>query len=60
MALSSLITFIAVLVILGLVLYLIETLLPVAEPFKTAIRVVMVLFVVLYLLSMFGLYRIGS
>jgi hypothetical protein len=56
MDLGSLITLMVVLVILGLVLYLVETYVPMAAPFRTVIRVVVVLALVLYLLQAFGLW----
>jgi hypothetical protein len=42
------------LVIIGVVLYLLETYIPMSEPIKVLIRVVIVIFVCLYLLSLFG------
>ena len=58
MSLEGLITVVAVLVVLGVALYLIETYVPMAPPIKTVIRVIAVLAVVLYLLSLIGL-RVG-
>ena len=52
MDLTSLVTVIAVLVILGLAVYLIETYVPMAPPFKLVLRVVVVLVLVLWLLSL--------
>ena len=43
-----------VLVIVGVVLYLIETYLPMAPPIKVVIRVVVVVVLCLYLLRVFG------
>ena len=43
-----------VLIVLGLVWYLIETFLPIAEPFKMVIRIVIVLILILYLLGLIG------
>jgi hypothetical protein len=57
MTLTALISLIIGLVILGLALYLIETYVPMAAPIKTVLRVVVVLALVLYLLSAFGLWR---
>jgi hypothetical protein len=57
MTLSALISIIVVLVILGLALYLIETYVPMAAPFKLVLRVVVILALVLYLLQAFGLWR---
>jgi len=48
------ITVIIVLAIIGVLVYLLEQL-PMAQPFKVAIRVIAILFVVLYLVQMFGL-----
>ena len=44
------------LVIIGLVLYLVETYIPMSPPIKTVLRVVVVIILCLYLLKMFGLY----
>lgn len=60
MTLAALITVVVVLVILGLALYLIETYVPMAAPFKVVLRVVIVLALVLYLLQVFGLYRLPA
>lgn len=43
------------LVIIGVILYLIETYLPIDPPIKVIIRVVVVLFVCIYLLRTFGI-----
>ena len=43
------------LIVVGVVLYLINTYVPMAAPIKTIINVVVVLLVCLYLLSAFGL-----
>jgi len=48
------IALIVLLVVVGLCLYLIETYIPLDPVIKTVIRVVVVLCVVLYLLSAFG------
>jgi len=50
----SIITLIFVLALVGLALYLIETYIPMAEPFKLVIRVVVVIVVVLWLLQIIG------
>lgn len=60
MTLSALITFLVVMVVLGLVVYLIETYLPLAAPFKLVIRVIVLLFLILYLLNLFGIYRLAA
>lgn len=54
MAIGSLVSVIVVLVILGLVLYLIETYIPMSPPFKMILRVIVVIALCLYLLSAFG------
>ena len=46
---------ILVLVLLGLGLYLLETYVPMAQPFKILIRVVVIIFCVLWLLKAFGI-----
>jgi hypothetical protein len=46
---------IVVLVVIGLILYLVETLLPIDPTIKQVIRVVVVLAVILWLLSLVGL-----
>ena len=51
----SIITLIVALAIIGLVLYLIETYIPMDPAIKTIIRVIVVLFVILWLLSAFGI-----
>ncbi len=45
------------LVIVGVVLYLVETYIPMAEGFKVAIRVIAILALCIYLLKFFGLYQ---
>jgi len=49
------ITLLIVLVILGVCLYLVETYVPMAQPIKIIIRVVVVLFIVILLLNAFGI-----
>lgn len=44
-----------VLVVVGVCLWLIETYIPMAEPIKTVIRIVLVLFLVVWILSAFGI-----
>ena len=51
----SLIYLVVVLVVIGLCLYLIENYIPMSEPIKLVIRVVVVLFLVLYILQAFGI-----
>lgn len=57
MVLSNLISIIVVLAILGLCVWLIERYIPMAEPFKMAIRIVVVVFLVLWLLSWLGIWH---
>jgi len=51
----SLIPLLVVLVILGVALYLIETYIPMSPPIKLVIRVVVVLFLVVWLLQVLGI-----
>jgi hypothetical protein len=55
---------IVVLIVIGLILYLVESLLPLDPAIKSVIRVVIVLAVILWLLSLVGLIprevRVGS
>ncbi len=43
------------LALIGVIVYLIETYLPMPAPFKTAINVIVIVCVVLYLVQLFGL-----
>ena len=43
------------LVVVGLILYLVENYIPMSPPFKIVIRVVVVLFLILWLVRLFGL-----
>ncbi len=43
------------LAIVGLLVYLIETYVPMAAPFKTVIRIIVVVCVILWLIQVFGL-----
>ena len=43
-----------VLVVVGLILYLVQTYIPMAAPIKTVLTVVVVLFLCLWLLQVFG------
>jgi len=52
------ITVFVTLVIVGLCLYLVETYVPLAQPIRMIIRVVVVLMVVLWLLQIFGIVDI--
>lgn len=49
---------IVVLVVIGLVLYLIENYVPMAQPVKTVLRVVVVLALCIWLLNAFGILHI--
>jgi len=51
----SLFYILAVLVIVGLCLYLIETFVPLSPPIKIVIQVIVVLFLILWLLQTFGI-----
>jgi hypothetical protein len=51
------ITLLILLVIIGVAVYLLETYVPMSPPIKTVIRVLVVLFVVLLLLDVFGIYH---
>jgi hypothetical protein len=53
--LTTLVTVVIVLVILGVAVYLIETYLPMARPFKIVIRAVIVIGLLLWLLALAGL-----
>lgn len=54
----NLVTLLVVLVVIGVVLWLVNTYIPMAKPIKTIINVVVVLAVVIWLLNVFGLVRI--
>ncbi len=56
MDLSGLVSIVVVLVIAGAVLYLVERFVPMAEPFRIVIRVVIVIGLCLWLLSRLGLW----
>jgi hypothetical protein len=49
----GLIDLVLVLIVVGILLWLVETQLPIAQPIKTIIRVVVIVVVVLYLLRAF-------
>lgn len=44
------------LVIVGLALYLVENYVPMSPPIKTVLRVIVVIFLILFLLSLFGIF----
>ena len=48
------ITLVFTLIVIGVCLYLIETFIPLADPIRTVIRIVVVLFSILLILSAFG------
>ena len=52
------ITIIIVLVVVGLVLYLIENYVPMSQPIKTVLRVVVILVLCVWLLNAFGIVNI--
>ena len=54
----SLVTIIVVLVVIGLVLYLINTYIPMARPVKTVLNVIVVLMLCLWLLNAFGIVNV--
>lgn len=49
---------IVILVVLGFCLYLVETYIPMSPPVQMLIRAVIILFSVLYILSMFGIVNL--
>lgn len=51
----GLITIVVVLVIVGVIMWLINTYIPMASPIKTILNIVVVLAVIIWLLSAFGL-----
>lgn len=51
----SLITIVIVLVVVGFLLWLINTYIPMASPIKTILNLVVIIVVVLWLLSAFGI-----
>jgi hypothetical protein len=57
----NIIQVLVVLVVVGLLLWLVQTYIPMAQPIRTVITVVVVLLVCLWLLSLFGIghIRIG-
>jgi len=56
---STLITVVIVLVILGLAVYLIETYVPMPQPFRLVIRVVIVIGLLLWLARLASLWGVG-
>ncbi len=53
---TLLIDVLVLLIVVGVVLYLVETYIPMADGFKVAIRVIAILAICLFLLRFFGLY----
>lgn len=53
-----LISIIVVLVVVGLVLYLINTYIPMAQPVKTVLNVVVVLMLCIWVLNAFGIVNV--
>jgi len=51
----TLITFLITIVVIGVVVWLIETYVPMPESFKSIIRIVAVIVVILLVLSLFGI-----
>ena len=56
----SLITIVIVLVVIGFLLWLINTYIPMAGSIKKILNAVVVIFVILWLLSVFGIIHIGG
>ena len=56
--LTTVVTALVTLIIVGVCLFLIEAYVPISAPIKTAIRVVVVLLLCLWLLDFFGVMRI--
>ena len=52
------IMFVILLVVLGFALYMLETYIPMAPPFKLLIRFVVILFIVLMVLQVLGLVTV--
>ena len=46
------VTFVIIVIFLGVIFYLVENHLPMSEPFKVAIRVIVVIFVIVLLLAL--------
>ncbi len=49
-----------VLIIVGVVLYLVENYIPMADPIKVVIRVIVVLMLCIYLLRAFGIVDVAT
>jgi hypothetical protein len=55
----SIISIIVVLIIAGVLLWLINTFIPMAGPIKTLLNVVVLIILILWLLQAFGIFSIG-
>lgn len=60
MGIGELLGIVLVLIIIGVCLWLAETYIPMAAPFKIVIRVIVVLVLILWLLSRFGIVPVFS
>jgi hypothetical protein len=56
----ALVQLIVVLLVIGVLLYIVETLLPIDAAIKNVIRIIILLAVVLWLLALVGLLPVGS
>jgi len=56
----SLIWVVLILIIVGVLLWLANTYIPMAAPIKTILNIVVVVGVILWLLSVFGIFSFGS
>ena len=56
----SLITVVIVLIVVGFLLWLINNFIPMAGPIKTILNAVVVIAVILWLLSAFGIINLGN
>lgn len=54
------ISLIVTIALVGLLVWAITTLIPMPQPFRTAIYVLAVVFLVLYVLNALGLYSVGT
>ncbi|MHB1322427.1 MAG: Thivi_2564 family membrane protein [Acidithiobacillus ferrivorans] len=57
---SALIYVVLVLIIVGVVLWLINSFLPMASSIKTILNIVVVIVVIMWLLSFFGIFHLHS
>ncbi len=55
----SIISLIIILVVIGLLMWLVNSYIPMAEPYKKILNVVVVVLVVLWLLSVFGVFSMN-